>query len=95
MSENTQVLLMQEKLESHIGDFVKHCKAEDERWSRWVKAQEHNTESIKELTESTRDLLSVWQAANGTVKTMAAFGRFIKWLGGLTVIGALLKWIFD
>ena len=101
MNNNTNVLLLQQKLEDHIDDFNKHCADEERRWEHLISAQEYNTkciqeltQSTKELTESTRDIVSAWNAANGTVKTMSALGRFVKWLSGFAFVGAFLTWLF-
>ena len=76
-SNDTQLMLLQQKLDNHIEDYQRHCEDEERRWDHLIVAQERNTQSIKELTESTRDLVSVWQAADGTMKTMSALGRFV------------------
>ncbi len=89
-SSDIHIVLMQQKLDDHIDDFHKHCSEEVERWDTFITMQKTNTESIKELvvsnkelSDSTRDIVSVWKAADGTVKVMSAFGRFVKWLSGL------------
>jgi len=90
---DTQLMLLQQKLQSHIEDYQRHCEDEEKRWDHLIVAQERNTQSIRELTESTRDLVAVWQAADGTMKTMSAAGRFVKWLGSFAVVGVALNWI--
>lgn len=99
---DTQILLLQQKLDNHIDDFHEHCAAEDKRWDRFISTQESNTTSIrelvisnKELSDSTRDVVKVWQAADGTMKTMSAVGKFVKWLSGFTVVGLVIKWFVD
>lgn len=99
---DSQILLLQRRLDNHIEEFNSHCKREDERWDRFMVTQEINTASIKalvtsnkELSDSTRDIVSVWQAASGTMKTMSAVGRFTKWLSGLAILGVIAKWTFD
>lgn len=100
-STDAQVLLLQQKLDDHIEEFHEHCGQEENRWNKVITAQEQNTkciqeltQSTKELTESTRDIVSAWNAANGTVKTMSALGRFVKWLSGFAFVGAFLTWLF-
>jgi len=99
---DTQILLLQQKLDNHIEEFHEHCKSEDVRWDRFIATQESNTESIKqlvtsnkELSESTRDIVAVWQAADGTIKTMSAVGKFVKWLSGFTILGVAIKWFIE
>lgn len=90
-----QIVLLQQKLDNHIEDYKKHCEEQDKRWDLVIVAQERNTEAIKDLTDSSRDLLSVWKAADGTVKTMSALGKFVKWLSGFAVLGVTINWIID
>ena len=92
---DNQIILLQEKLDNHIDEYKKHCEDEEKRWDHLIVAQERNTQSIKELTEATRDIVNVWQAADGTIKTMSVFGKFVKWLSGFAVIGVAVKWLFD
>lgn len=99
---DTQILLLQQKLDNHIDEFHEHCKSEDQRWDRFISTQESNTASIKELvtsnkelSDSTRDVVAVWQAADGTMKTMSAVGKFVKWLSGFAVVGVAIKWVFE
>lgn len=93
--KDQHLILMQQKLDDHIVEYNKHCADEEKRWDHLIVAQERNTQSIKELTDSTRDLVSVWKAADGTVKTMSAVGRFMKWLSGFAVIGVFIKWVIE
>lgn len=99
---DTQILLLQQKLDNHIDDFHEHCAAEDKRWDRFISTQESNTTSIrelvtsnKELSDSTRDVVAVWKAADGTMKTLSAVGKFFKWLSGFAVLGVAVKWIME
>ncbi len=99
---DAQMLLLQQKLDDHIEEYKKHCEDEEKRWGHLIVSQERNTQSIrdltastKELTESTRDIVSAWQAANGTVKIMSTLGAFVKWLSGFAVVGIAFKWLFE
>ena len=101
-SSDGQIILMQHKFDNHIKEFHthcdsfrRHCDEEDRRWGQLITVQEYNTFAIKELTESTRDLIRAWQAANGTVKVMSVVGRFVKWLAGFAVVGTVVKWFID
>lgn len=96
------ILLLQNKLDNHIENFDQHCADEDKRWSHLMATQEHNTESIKELissnkdlADSTRDIISIYQAADGAIKTATVIGKFMKWLSGFAIVGAIVKWIID
>tara|TARA_R110000744_G_scaffold194637_3_gene313555 strand:+ start:903 stop:1238 length:336 start_codon:yes stop_codon:yes gene_type:complete len=99
---DSQILLLQQKLDNHIDDYHMYCAAEDKRWDKFISTQESNTASIKELvasntmlSESTRDIVAVWQAADGTIKVASAIGKFVKWLSGFAVLGVAFKWVFD
>lgn len=99
---DAQMLLLQQKLDSHIDEYKQHrdeykqhCEDEEKRWDHLIIAQERNTESIKELTEATRDIVKVWQAADGTMKTMSVLGKFVKWLSGFAVVGVAIKWVIE
>ena len=94
-SSDTQMLLLQQKLDNHIDEYKKHCEDEEKRWDHLIVAQERNTQSIQELTVATRDIVTVWQAADGTMKTMSALGSFVKWLSGFAVVGVAIKWVFE
>lgn len=95
-------MLMQQRLDNHIEEFNAHCEDEKERWIKFMEIQQSNTESIKQLVksnteicDSTRDIIEVWQAASGTVKTLSAFGRFVKWISGFAVLGFAFNWFAD
>ena len=46
---DSQILLLQQKLDNHIDDYHMYCAAEDKRWDKFISTQESNTASIKEL----------------------------------------------
>ena len=106
---DTQLILLQQKVDNHIEEFHEHRKEyqayREEESARWdhllasqaelAKAQAANTKAIHELAESTKDLLSAWQAATGTVKTLSALGKFFKWLGSFAIIGVFIKWYIE
>lgn len=90
-----QLVLLQQIVDEHIKEYKVRCKNEDERWNHVISLQEANTTAITELSESTRDLVAVWKAADGTMKTASAIGKFVKWLGGFAVVGVAIKWVFE
>ena len=101
-SDNSHVLLLQQKLDDHIEAFNEHCESEEARWEHLIAAQERNsvcienlTNSTKELTNSTRDIVRAWNAASGTVQTMSALGKFVKWIGGFAFIISFIVWFLD
>lgn len=85
--------LLQQKLDNHIEEFNKFRAREDDRWANLIACQERNTRSIESLSASTRGMVEVWEAANGTVKVLSALGSFVKWLSGFAIIGGMITWI--
>ena len=88
-------MLLQEKLDNHIDTYNKHREEEQVRWGNLLNSQETNTRAIQELTDSTRDLVTVWKAADGTMKAASALGKFVKWLSGFAIVGVVVKWASD
>lgn len=95
--DNTEkdLLLLQAKLDTHIEEFNKHREEEELRWDHLITITEQNTICVRELTESTRGVVEAWQAADGTVKTFSAFGRFMRWLSSLGILGAGILWLWN
>ncbi len=81
--EGIEVKLLQQQLDIHIQEYTEHRAKEEERWDHLITAQEKNTQCILELTDSTKDLVTAWQAANSTVKVVSVIGGFIKWVVGV------------
>lgn len=92
---NDELILLQQRLLDHIEEYNIHRETEDKRWKDLMLVQERNNQSIKELTESTRDLISAWDAATGTVRAMSALGKFVKWLSGFAIIGVIANWFVE
>ena len=95
VEHSNDMQLLQRKLDNHIEEYQQYRENEERRWSNLITTQERNTDSIKELTESTRDLVSVWQSVDGTMKIMSVLGRFVKWLSGFAVIGFSFNWVIE
>ena len=86
-------ILIQRRLDSHIEEFRSHAEAEQERWDKLLSAQEKNNEAIREIAESTRDIVDAWQATSGAIKVGKSVGRFVKWVGGFAIIGVIAQWL--
>lgn len=91
-----------DEFHEHRKEYQTYREEEADRWEHLLasqaelaKAQAANTQAIHELAESSRDLLSAWQAATGTVKTLSALGKFFKWLGSFAIIGVFIKWYIE
>lgn len=92
-SSDSQLLLLQEKLDNHIKEYHEHREEQRKQWDSLLNMQRKNTEAITQLTDSTKDLVNVWQAADGTMKSLSALGRFVKWLSGFAVIGVIASYV--
>lgn len=100
-NNDSQIILVQEQLNRHIEDFNAYCATADKRWDALVTSQESNSQLIKELvtsnrqlSDSTQDIVRVWRAADGTVKTLGVLGKFLKWASGFTAIAVACKYVF-
>lgn len=95
-----RLLLLQQKVDNHIDEFHEHRneykayrEEEAERWDHLLMSQAENARAISDMAEASRDMLTAWEAATGAVKVLSAFGKFIKWLGTFTFIGAFFTWL--
>ena len=95
MTTDKQIDKLQEALELHIKEFEMHVEAENDRWLHLINLQEQNAKSITALAESTKDLVEAWKAADGAIKVGAAFGRFVKWLTGIAIVGIGVSWLIE
>lgn len=107
--DDSILLLLQEKVDNHIEEFHEHRREyqvyreeEAEKWDHYLRsltqlaeAQSENTKAINDLTVNTKELLSAWQAAMGTVRTLSAVGKFFKWLGSFAIIGVFFTWFME
>lgn len=90
-----QLVLLQERLDMHIEECNAHRDSESLRWDQIITAQELNTKTVTELTESTRDLISAWNDVNGAVRTLASIGKFTKWISGFALLGVTIDWVVE
>jgi len=97
-SSDSQLLLLQEKLDNHIKEYHEHLIEQRKQWDALLTTQRQNTAAITSLTDSTKDLVNVWHAADGTMKSLSALGGLMKWLSGFAIIGVIFSWaskLFD
>ncbi|QGT52249.1 TMhelix containing protein [Vibrio phage MZH0603] len=92
-SSDPQLLLLQEKLDNHIKEYHEHREEQRKQWDNLIATQHKNTEAITHLTDSTKDLVNVWRAAEGTMTSLSALGRFMKWLSGFAIIGVIASYV--
>lgn len=103
MSSNDEKLLMlEQKLDSHILEFDRHREEEDARWEHLIEITEKNAKisqdnatSIANLANSTHDMVEAWNNTNGAIKVGAAVGKFLKWVSGFAAVGYALTWIVE
>ena len=92
--------LIEKKLDNHITEFHDYKKQDQQKWDEFIESQrrtnmcqEQNTESIKELIRTTSDVVELYRTGQAVVKAGSWFGRFIKWLTGIAVVGASISYI--
>ena len=94
MSEGVEqkLILLQQRLDTHIADFDRHKDEEDSRWRHLIDAQETTTLCVRELTsaitmqaESTSGMVDAWKAGTGAVKTITWLGKTTRWFVGAGV----------
>jgi hypothetical protein len=90
-----QIMLLQEKLDTHIGDYEQHKQEESDRWDHLLVATERNTAAITALSESTKGMVDAWAAANGTMKTLGSVGRFAKWVSSMAILVSIGMYMLD
>ena len=73
------------RLDKHIEEYIMHKQEYLERQAHQDEMQEKNMEAIAELVAATKGVVDAWAVANG-------FQKFIKWLGGFGLVGALITW---
>jgi hypothetical protein len=100
MPEEERLHQVEAKLHTHIQRFEEFQASDAKRWSDLIDSQEvllatqqHNTDSLQLLTESSQGVIDAWIAANGAVKVASALGKFIKWIGGLGFLGVSIVWV--
>lgn len=90
-NDNTDIIVMlQVKLDNHIKEYQRHREEQLKQWKTIIHSQEENTRAISSLNESTKDLINVWRAAEGTMSSLSAIGRFMKWLSGFAIISVII-----
>lgn len=85
MTEREDIVMLTEKLDTHIDTYNKYVREQHEITIRQDIAYTKNMEAIAALTKSTQGVVDAWSAANN-------FQKFIKWLSGFAVIGAIISW---
>ena len=83
-----RINLLEQRIDDHINDFNEHKELENTRWDKLILLQEQNTQYVKELTESTKDIIEAWHTADN-------IGRFVKWLSGFGAFGLFILWCID
>ena len=100
MSNDSKLILLQERLDNHISDYEKRCEQDDGRWNKLLDSQIELNEAIRKQAESTdklctetEDLLKTWNAVRGTTVALAAVGKFIKWVSTIAIVAGIADWI--
>ena len=100
--EDMRLVVLEQKLDSHIDDYHQHVEEEDNRWKHLITITEANSKHIEELAvstaaiaASTKDVVELYSNAQAVVKVGSALGRLGKWLAGLAFLGAGFKWLAE
>ncbi len=85
MNNQEDIDMLTEKLDEHISVCAKYMLDQQEINKRQDEAYAQNMEAIATLTKATQGVVDAWATANN-------FQKFIKWLSGFAIIGALIAW---
>ena len=85
---NRDLKSLEGKLDNHIEEYKMHKQEYLERQAHQDTMQENNMKAIAELVAATKGVVDAWAVANG-------FQKFIKWLSGFGLVGALIAWGFS
>lgn len=88
MPENEQIILLRR-------DFESFKTEANGVLDQLVEMQEENRKGIRHIKDSSADLLSAWQAANGAIRVGVTLSKFIKWLGSVAVVGVIINWAVE
>ena len=74
------------RLDDHLVEHKLYNADYEARQKAQDKKHEQNMDAISKLTAATKDVVDAWKVASGIQK-------FIKWLSGFAVIGAVLAYM--
>jgi hypothetical protein len=74
-------------LSDHIEYFKQHELAEHENYSQLLI-------KISSLCINTQGLVELWNAGEGTIKTLSVIGSIIKWVSGIAVATGSIWFMF-
>ena len=70
-----------------------HQKIDLDDWLNYYdEAISRLAKCTSELHDSTKDMVGVWEAGSGVFRFARGFGKFVKWLSGFAVLGAVFGW---
>jgi len=99
MPGSEELYLLQRKLETHISEFDKYVESQNARWNQVLSCHEESTKSIEKLIlcmdrlqESTKDIVEAWNTGTSVIRFGGMVGKFLKWVMGFTIIGAIVTW---
>lgn len=81
MTTEEDIAKLEERFNSHLIKYAEDKTADNIR-------HEQIMQEITELTQATAQVVNAWKVANG-------FQRFVKWLSGFAVLGAVITWLAD
>ncbi len=102
MVADTELYLLQRKLDDHIHVFEDHVERQDRRWDQLIETHHETNEHIRDLVSittdlhaSSRDVIAAWETGQSVVRAGSLLGRFVKWLTGLAAIGVIIAWLVE
>lgn len=84
--QETEFAKLKAKFEDHLIEHRIKSKDYELRQERQDLKHEQNMQAIAELTAATQDVVAAWKVANG-------LQRFVKWLSGFAVVGAVITFV--
>lgn len=102
LNQTDSLKLYQTSVDELKFEFEMYREQEDQRnqhsqsqLNQLINATQQNAEAIGQLAAATAGVIEVYNASQGAIKVGAAFGRFVKWLSGLAVLGVAVKWVWS
>lgn len=95
MNIDEVVVMLQKQLENHIIECDKSRVEDRLMMKELLTGQAANTVALTKLTEQTKVMISVWQAGEGVVTVATLFGKFIKYLSGIAIVGVGMSWLIE
>lgn len=91
---NDHVRFSDPKLEKFYQEFIEHAAEEQADRKAMTDAIDKLAETVQILSNSTKDMVEVWNAGQGVLRFGAALAKFAKWLSTIAIFGAVFAYAF-